>query len=151
MGAPVVHWEINGNDGKRLQDFYSSLFGWRINADNPMNYGLVDTGVKRGAMGGIGQKDPANPGPNVTFYVEVNDLQSYLSKAESLGARTVMAPTEIPNMVTFAMFSDPEGNAIGLIKATAPPPKKAAAKKKKKAAPKKKAKARGKKSKGRRR
>ncbi len=52
----------------------------------------------------------------VTFYVQVDDLDAYLKKAESLGGRTVVPPTEIPNMVTFAMFSDPDGNAVGLVK-----------------------------------
>jgi hypothetical protein len=130
MGAPVVHWEILARDAKRVQDFYSSLFDWDINANNPINYGLVMTGSKSGANGGIGPFDPNNPGPPVTFYVEVDDLQKYLAKAEGLGGRTVVPPTEIPNMVTFAMFADPEGNKIGLVKAVPPPPKKSVRKKK---------------------
>jgi len=145
MGAPVVHWEINASDAKRLHDFYSGLFGWKVNADNPMNYGLVNTGSKLGAQGGIGQKDQQNPTPNVTFYIEVEDLHTHLAKAESLGGRIVMPVTEIPNMVTMAMFADPEGNTIGLIKAAAPPPRKPRktrkAKKARKPAPKKKGKA----------
>ena len=28
MANPVVHFEITGKDGKKLQDFYSSAFGW---------------------------------------------------------------------------------------------------------------------------
>lgn len=137
MGAPVVHWEIHAQDAKRLHDFYTGLFGWRVNANNPMNYGTVNTGSKSGAQGGIAQRNEQSPATNVTFYVEVKDLQMHLAKAESLGGRVVMPVTEIPNMVTMAMFSDPEGNIVGMIKAAAPPPKK----KKKKAAPKKRAKA----------
>ena len=41
MGQPVVHFEIVGKDGAKLHDYYSQLFGWEINADNPMGYGLV--------------------------------------------------------------------------------------------------------------
>ena len=44
MGNPVVHFEVLGKDGEALQSFYSDLFDWKINADNPMNYGIVDTG-----------------------------------------------------------------------------------------------------------
>jgi predicted enzyme related to lactoylglutathione lyase len=117
MAAPVVHWEINAKDGKRAQEFYASLFEWKVNANNEMNYGLVDTGSKLGAGGGIGQQSETQPAPNVTFYVQVNDLQAYLSKAETLGGRTVVPPTEIAGMnMSFAMFADPEGNTIGLIK-----------------------------------
>ena len=33
-----------------------------------------------------------------------------------MGGKVLMPPTEIPNVVTLAMFADPDGNAIGLIK-----------------------------------
>ena len=136
MAAPVVHWEINAGDAKRLQEFYAALFGWKVKSNNPMNYGLVNTGSKSGAQGGIGQKTDQGPAANVMFYVAVKDLQDHLNRAESLGGKVLMPVTEIPNMVTMAMFSDPEGNTIGMIKSMPPPRKKA-----KKPAPKKKAKA----------
>ena len=53
----------------------------------------------------------------VNIYVEVDDPDAYLRKAEQMGGKTVMPTTEIPNMVTFAMFSDPDGNIVGLVKA----------------------------------
>lgn len=131
MGAPVVHWEINSHNAGRLQEFYSSLFGWKVNADNPMQYGLVHTGTDRGAQGGIGQNDPNMPAPPaVTFYVEVLDLQATLDLATALGGTVVMPPTDIPGMVTLAMFTDPDGNTIGLVKGEPPKPKRKPAKKK---------------------
>lgn len=152
MGAPVVHWEINSNNAEHLQEFYSRLFGWSVNANNPMRYGLVSTGSSKGAQGGIGQNDPSQPTPPaVTFYAEVPDLQDTLNKAVSLGGTIVMPPLEIPGMVTMAMFRDPDGNTIGIVKAEPPKPegrKKAA---KKKPAPKKKAAKRKKKTSKRRR
>ena len=39
-----------------------------------------------------------------------------LNKAESLGGKTIMPPTEIPDYVTIALFADPHGNTIGLVK-----------------------------------
>ena len=53
MGSPVVHFEIVHKDAAKLQPFYSELFDWKIDANNPMNYGIVDTGGK-GINGGIG-------------------------------------------------------------------------------------------------
>jgi uncharacterized protein len=38
MGQPVVHFEVMGRDMRRLSGYYSELFGWQVNADNPMNY-----------------------------------------------------------------------------------------------------------------
>ena len=112
MPNPVVHFEINAKDGKRLQEFYAQLFDWKIDANNPMNYGMVEAS-EGGIGGGIGQGD----GPQyVTVYVQVNDLQAYLDKVERLGGKTLVPPTEIPNTVTFALFTDLEGNTVGLVK-----------------------------------
>jgi predicted enzyme related to lactoylglutathione lyase len=44
MGNPVIHFEVSGSDGTKLQKFYGDLFDWKINADNPMDYGIVDNG-----------------------------------------------------------------------------------------------------------
>ena len=41
MGQPVVHFEVIGKDGARMQSYYSELFGWKIDTNNPMGYGIV--------------------------------------------------------------------------------------------------------------
>jgi predicted enzyme related to lactoylglutathione lyase len=114
MPNPIVHWEIAAKDGKKLQSFYTDLFGWKINANNPMNYGLVKPGGKRGIGGGIFQGEQGDK--RITIYAEVGDTDAFLKKAESLGGKTVMPTTAVPNMVTFAIFADPEGNLFGLVK-----------------------------------
>lgn len=112
MGKPVVHFEVLGKDGDKLQQFYGDLFDWKITADNPMNYGLVDTQSTEGIAGGVGE----NPeGAGVTFFVQVEDLQDSLDKAERLGGRTLVPPTDL-GMVELAFFADPENNRIGLLK-----------------------------------
>jgi uncharacterized protein len=113
MGNPVVHFEIYGRNAKALQEFYSKAFGWEIHADNPMNYGLVHTNAdEKGIGGGIAEGDP-----HVDFMIEVADLEASIAQVEALGGKVVTPITEIPNMVTFAEFKDPEGNLIGLVKA----------------------------------
>src|SRR5947208_16837702 len=115
MGYPVVHFEIAAQSPPELHKFYGQLFDWNIDANNPMDYGMVATGGEGGINGGIGgtQGGPAV----VRFYVQVPDLQPALDKAQSLGGKTLMPPTEIPNIVTIAMCSAPEGNQIGLLQA----------------------------------
>lgn len=114
MGAPVVHFEIISRNGDQLKGFYAELFGWEINSSNPMNYGLVKK-EKNGIGGGIG-----SPGPDgqtqLTFYAAVPDPQATLDKAVGMGATVVTPVTVIPGMVTFALFKDPDGNCIGIIK-----------------------------------
>src|SRR5256885_3038949 len=114
MGQPVVHFEIHGADTTTMQSFYSDLFGWKVDSNNPMNYGMVETGGEGGINGGL---SGGHGETGVMVYVGVNDLQGALDKAESLGGKTIMPVTEIPNTVTLAIFSDPDGNKIGLVKA----------------------------------
>lgn len=116
MAAPVVHFEINARDAKRAQEFYANLFGWKINANNSIRYGLVDTGVKMGINGGIAQAEGEKP--FVTFYAQVENPRKYLDKAVDLGAKVVVPVTVIPNMVTFALFADPDGNLVGIVEGT---------------------------------
>ncbi len=113
MGKPVVHWEVTGKDGKRLQKFYADLFEWKIDTNNPMEYGMVNTGGK-GINGGIAAAQQGSGG--VTFYVEVENLEEYLRTAERLGGKTLLPPAAVPGGPTLAIFADPEGNRIGLVK-----------------------------------
>ena len=119
MGQPVVHFEIVGQDGEKLQSYYSELFGWSIDAANPMKYGIVarednlnSDGI--GIGGGVGTGPEGYPG-HVTFYVEVPDVEASLTKAESLGGTRMMGPDEVMEGLVIGLFSDPEGHVIGVI------------------------------------
>ena len=114
MGAPVVHFEILGGKGTELETFYQELFEWRINSDNPMKYGVVETGAgTEGIRGGVG---PARDGnKRVSIYVRVEDLQATLDRVEHLGGKTVLAPSEVPGGPRLAMYADPAGNITGLL------------------------------------
>src|SRR3712207_2483937 len=77
MGQPVVHFEVVGKDGAKLQSYYSDLFGWKIDTNNPMNYGIVnpqDNDAPEGIPhigGGVGQVPEGYDG-HVTFYIGVD-------------------------------------------------------------------------------
>lgn len=111
MGNPVIHFEIKAQNGEELGKFYSGLFGWHAQKFGDQNYVLIDTHAGKGINGAIGDTDA----PNATFYIEVPDLKPALDEIESLGGKIRIPPTEVPNVVTFATFADPEGNVIGLV------------------------------------
>ena len=117
MGNPVVHFEIAGPDGTVLRQFYSDLFGWDVQVQGPEmgNYGVV-MWTEGGIGGGIMETTEDMPARNyVTFYIQVDDLQSALNKISKKGGSTVMPPTEVaPEVGSVAMFTDPAHNAIGL-------------------------------------
>ncbi len=128
MPAPVTYFEVNAKDAIRAQEFYSKLFDWKINVMAPEanNYGMVDTGVKMGINGGIGQTN--GPNSNITFYVQVEDVQAYVDKAVSLGGSVIVPMHETPSVV-FANIADPEGNIVGIVKGPQTPPREAKPKK----------------------
>ena len=113
---PVVHFEVLGRDPSALRKFYSGVFGWQLGPadDGPMQYSMVHMKESGGIDGGIG-KAPQGPG-HVTFYVGVDDAHAALEQVERLGGKTVQPPVEVPGGVTFALFADPEGHVVGLVK-----------------------------------
>jgi predicted enzyme related to lactoylglutathione lyase len=113
--ANTVGWfEVVGKDGPALQRFYGDVFGWGIDASNPMGYGMTSP-AQTGIGGGIGPTADGSGG-HATFYVEVDSPKATLERIEAAGGRTIVPETEIPNMVTFALFADPEGHVVGLYK-----------------------------------
>lgn len=113
MANPVIHFEVRAKDAAKAQQFYASVFDWKVDANNPMQYGMV-SGEAPGIGGGIG---PAPDGASkVTFYVEVDDLDAYLEKVKQAGGHTLAPPMDVPGGPTMATFADPEGNEVGLVK-----------------------------------
>jgi len=122
MGRPVVHFEITGKDGVKLQRYYSELFDWEIDANNPMGYGIVaregnltDDGI--GIGGGV-STGPEGYDGHVTVYVEVPDVEAALAKAEELGGSRMMGPEQVMEDLVIGLFTDPEGHVIGVMNAT---------------------------------
>jgi predicted enzyme related to lactoylglutathione lyase len=109
----IVHWEIQAQDAKKVQRFYGDLFGWSIDAANPMNYGMVSSQGEDGINGGIGGS-MNGARSRVLVYANVDDINETLAKAEQLGARTIMPRTDL-GMVIMGIFEDVEGNHFGLV------------------------------------
>jgi predicted enzyme related to lactoylglutathione lyase len=120
MGQPVVHFEVIGKDPTALHDYYRQMFGWEIDASNPMSYGVIqrDGNVNSegvGIGGGIG-KGPEGYDGHVTFYVEVPDVEAALAQAESLGGTRTMGPEQVMTGIEIGLFTDPEGHLVGVVK-----------------------------------
>ncbi|MFN8473214.1 MAG: VOC family protein [Anaerolineae bacterium] len=113
--ANSISWvEIGGKNPSELKEFYEKVFGWKMQAAPGMDYHMSGQGDMDHAGLGIGPESPM--GPYVTFYIGVDDPQAYLDKAVAAGAHVVAPVTVVPDMVTFALFADPEGHVIGITK-----------------------------------
>ena len=124
MGQPVVHFEIVGQDGAALNRYYSELFGWAVDTNNPVGYGVVareqnvnadGIGIGGGIMGMSGHPGMEDYTGHVTIYVEVPDVEAALAKAESLGGTRRMGPESVPGGPTLGQFVDPEGHLVGVV------------------------------------
>jgi predicted enzyme related to lactoylglutathione lyase len=112
MSNPITWFETVGPDPQKRAAFFAELFGWHTQTAEG-GYILIDTHSGRGMNGGVSEPPPdAQPGS--IFYAEDVDIKAKLDEANALGAKTLMEVTEAP-MVTFAVFADPWGNAIGLV------------------------------------
>jgi uncharacterized protein len=120
MGQPVVHFEIVAKDAAKVQSYYADLFGWEIDADNPVGYGVVpregNTNPEGIGIGGGITRGPEGYEGHVTFYVEVPDVEAALAKAESLGGSRMMGPEQPMEGVEIGLFNDPEGHVVGVVK-----------------------------------
>ncbi|KAA3605412.1 MAG: VOC family protein [Planctomycetota bacterium] len=114
MSDPLVHFEIAGRDGEALEQFYSNLFQWRIERQNPGGhaYGRIDSEQVGGISGGI-RHEPEGKA-EIVLYIGVEDVEAAVKKVEQLGGAVRIPPLKTPEAY-FALIQDPEGNPIGLV------------------------------------
>ena len=108
----IAHIEIPSTNLAKSTAFYSKLFGWKI---DPGSDDYVTFSVTGGIGGGF-EKVKKAPGEGLMVYVEVEDIEATLKKAEELGAKVVTPVTEIgDNWGHWAQFKDPGGcTGVGL-------------------------------------
>jgi uncharacterized protein len=125
VNAPNSHcWnELGTNDTAKAGDFYTTVFGWTkdVQQMGPSEYTMFKNGDR--PAGGMYQLPPdmATVPPNWMVYFAVADCDAAAEKAGSLGATTIMPPTDIPNIGRFSMLLDPQGAAFAIIKLETPP------------------------------
>jgi predicted enzyme related to lactoylglutathione lyase len=123
----IVHFEIPADDPERAAKFYRELFGWQIkkwegSTDDRENfeYWMVQTvptdaqgmPARPGVNGGLMRR--MFPGQGPVNYINVEDVDQFVKKAEELGAKIMMAKHPVQGMGWFAQFTDPEGNVCAI-------------------------------------
>jgi predicted enzyme related to lactoylglutathione lyase len=114
---PPVDWFLLASTApEKSWAFYRELFGWKIEGGpasegSELLHGSVDTGGP-GSQGGISSAPSGQP--HAVMYAQVDDLQKYLSRAESLGGTVAVQPTKADEHISFAVFQDPQGTTFGL-------------------------------------
>jgi uncharacterized protein len=126
---PVVHFEMPGEDTKRMADFYAAAFGWQASflGKEFGNYVTVSTGEtdEKGfpkelgrINGGFFQKTKDNQYPSVVIAVE--HIRDAMKKVEEAGGKIIGGqhpgePDDIPGIGLYISFFDTEGNRVGML------------------------------------
>jgi len=116
----IVHIEFSTLGREASAKFYSDLFGWKTEQMPEMNYATFDT--EAGLGGGFSPVQEGNPAGTVLVYIDTDDIDATLTKAVTLGGKTLATKTEIPGIGWFGLFADPSGNMVGLFTALNPQP-----------------------------
>jgi predicted enzyme related to lactoylglutathione lyase len=116
-GPGAFHWcELWTGDPKAAVAFYEQVLG--VSCDEmPMpqgTYSILMT--EAGPTGGV----MASPMPGTpamwTMFIEVDDCDAAIGRAQRLGEKVVSGPETMPEIGRFAVVTDNVGALIGLIK-----------------------------------
>jgi uncharacterized protein len=113
MANPVTKFQILSKTPDDTAQFYAGLFGWIVNADNPLGYRQINTGSEVGIQGGIWPAPPDAP-TFVQLFVAVEDLRTSVNKAVELGARVIIPPAMLADGDEMAVVLDPQGMSFAI-------------------------------------
>ena len=124
---PVVHFEMPVEDQKRVSEFYSKVFGWKMEqmGSEFAEYVVATTTesdektgrpTTPGAInGGFFKKDKNKPGQIPSVVISVNDIKEHMKKVKEAGGEVLGEPVEIPTIGWYVSFHDTEGNRVSLL------------------------------------
>ena len=108
----VVHVEIAAANVEAAGTFYEGLFGWIMQRVPEFNYTMWED--VSGFGGGFNVASEENPIGKVLIYIDSDDIEADLKKAEQLGGKIIHPKMEIPGTGWFGIFDDPDGNRLAL-------------------------------------
>jgi len=117
----IIHFEIPADDVERLRRFYTQLFSWKITKmPGPMEYWNIETvpvdekgmPIRPGVNGGMMKRQ--SPEHRLMNYIAVESVDEYCRKVEELGGKVIVPKQEVPGIGWWALFLDPEGNALAI-------------------------------------
>jgi predicted enzyme related to lactoylglutathione lyase len=125
--SPVIHFEMPATDMARIQRFYHSVFGWKIQQLGPELGGFAlafstETDENRiprkiGIIHG-GFYPRRSPDEHIKLTILVSDLHATMKSVERAGGRVVGGmqnpdgPDDMPGLGLFVNITDPEGNCV---------------------------------------
>jgi predicted enzyme related to lactoylglutathione lyase len=112
----ITHIDIPVSDTDRATKFYSGLFGWQI-AEVP-GYEGYPMWQAPNAISGGGLAPRSEGFTQPRSYVEVDSIDETLARVRESGGTVVMERSAISPTSWWAVFTDPDGNHVGLYEGT---------------------------------
>jgi predicted enzyme related to lactoylglutathione lyase len=107
--------DLSTPDPARATDFYSKLFGWKIEAGDKGD-GYMHIANGNDFIGGVPsstQRDAKSP-PHWLPYFLVSDCDAATAKAKQLGAQIHMDPLSMEDVGRFSVLGDPQGAVFAM-------------------------------------
>lgn len=117
MDGEIVHIDLVSKDFEKSKNFYREIFGWRCTEVNVPGMHYMLWNPPSGPAGGFRRPSEADePTPRVINYIRVESIDETLEAIEGNGGKVIVPKTTVSPEVGFmALFSDPDGNQLGLI------------------------------------
>lgn len=109
--------ELATTDVEGAKKFYTTLLGWTTEPApvEGMSYTLAKVGEERVAGIMSNQCQGGVIKPQWGVYITVDNVDAIARKAEELGGKVLMPPTDIPKVGRFAALMDPQGVMFSVI------------------------------------
>jgi len=109
--------ELATTDVEGAKQFYTALLGWTTEPApvEGMAYTLAKVGEERVAGIMSNQCGGGEIKPQWGVYITVDDVDATARKAEALGGKVLLPPTDIPDVGRFATLMDPQGVMFSVI------------------------------------
>ena len=112
VNAPV--WvDLSSTDAAASRDFYSRLFGWKVDLAKDPNaggYALATIGDKN--VAGIGPTQDPNAPSAWMVYIGTRDADALAKKIQAEGGKVIAPPFDVLQSGRMAVFQDPSGAFI---------------------------------------
>lgn len=110
--------ELMTSDPKAACDFYTKVFGWKVETSDMGSGPYHVLKVGDASVGGIMGKPPGTPGdmpPMWGCYVTVKNVDETLASVKRLGGGVLMEPMDVKGVGRMAVIRDPQGAALSVI------------------------------------
>jgi predicted enzyme related to lactoylglutathione lyase len=120
-----IWYELMSPDPEGSKAFYDAVVGWDISEAAPEFQGYRMIGRSDGKFaGGVlpisAEMQQHGARPTWLGYIHVTDVDRSVGKIEQAGGKSLMPPTDIPNVGRIAMVADPQGAPFYVMKPIPP-------------------------------